>query len=117
MEDKDIKLLLKIKDPDVADTYKWVHLCYVDENTYSEYQTLQNETMNIVLSKWAQDDFDVELPMESLEDIATLKMLVKAACREKYPGIFRDSPTDRQGWLRVWINNHMKEEIDNVNRE
>ena len=116
--ENDANILLKINDAE-TDTSKWVHLCYADENLYNTYLFLQSDEykcMNPTLSAWAKEDFNVDLSMDSIEDIATLKKLVKEAYREKYPEIYRDSPTDRQGWLRIWVNNKMKEAIDNANR-
>lgn len=116
---EDAKILLKIKDPEIDGAFKWVHLCYADESIYAEYLAIQDRDscINPTLSRWIQEDYGVELPMESLEDIAALKQLVKADCKEKYPEIFRDSPTDRQGWLRLWVNKHMQEEVTNAGRE
>ena len=116
--ESDAKILLKINDAE-TDAPKWVHLCYADENLYNTYLFLQSDEykcMNPTLSDWAKEDFNVDLSMNSIEDIATLKQLVKEAYREKYPEIYRDSPTDRQGWLRIWVNNKMKEAIDSANR-
>lgn len=114
--ENDAKILLKIIDSE-TNTPKWIHLCYADEAIYSEY-TLQNTAsgyMNNVLSRWAEEDFKVNLSMESVEDVATLKSLVKELYKEKYPEVYRDSATDRQGWLRLWVNNKMKEELKSAN--
>lgn len=116
MTDKDIKILLKIVDPETNQP-RWVHLCYADGNTYAEYlnehpnTSESSEFMNTTLSRWAKEDFDIDLAMDNLEDMATLKSHVKELYREKYPEIYRDSNTDRQGWLRLWVNNKMKEDM------
>ena len=116
MENVDAKILLKISDPDMK-VCRWVHLCYADGNIYSEYMLKHSDLgyMNGVIAAWAEKDFGVNLAMNSMEDILTLKNLVKDFYKEKYPEIYRDSNTDRQGWLRLWINNKMREELDSVN--
>ena len=114
--ESDIKLLLKITDPD-TNMPLWVHLCYADEAVYKDYllKHPHGGYMNAVISKWAKQDFDVELTMDTNEDLNTLKNLVKEKYKEKYPEVYRDSNTDRQGWLRLWLNNKMKEESTDVN--
>ena len=118
IKNNDAKVLLKITDPE-TNASRWVHLCYVDDDIYREYLQYRNETicyMNEILSRWAAEDFKVTLSMNSIEDILALKSLVKEFYREKYPEVFRDSTSDRQGWLRIWMNNKMQEELKNANR-
>ena len=110
------KIVLKINNPE-KENFRWVHLCYADKDIYSKYAEV-NEIlyMNESLSKWAKEDFNIDLTMDSVEDIYKLKELVKELYKEKYPEIYRDSNTDRQGWLRLWVNSKMKEELDSANR-
>lgn len=107
----DSKILLKIFNPDTRSPY-WVHLCYADKEIYDKYM-LQNhsESMNLILSRWIEEDFGKVLEINSAEDIATLKSLVKEFYKHKYPDIYRDSNIDRQGWMRLWITSKMKEEL------
>lgn len=111
--EKDAKILLKITDTETK-TSRWIHLCYADETVYNDYilQNPDSSYMNEVLSRWCKEDFNQDLSMNSIEDVATLKGLVKELYREKYPEVYRDSDTDRQGWLRLWVTSKMKEELD-----
>jgi adenylate kinase family enzyme len=41
-----------------------------------------------------------------------LKAAIKNLYKTKYPHIYIDSETDQQGWLRVWVTNHMESELE-----
>ena len=110
----DLKLLLKIKNPDEA-CERWVHLCYVDSDVFTEFSKLPLHDMplNSILSGWCKEDFDVDLPLQTTEELATFRNLIKEQYKTKYPELFRESETDRQGWTRIWVTNKMKESIEN----
>ena len=44
-------------------------------------------------------------------EIEVLKGLVKNFYKRAHPELYIDSPTDRQGWLRVWLTKKIKEEL------
>lgn len=113
------KLLLKIQD--VTKTpieFRWVHLCYVDTEVYEEFcETLEpyenyDDEFNGILSRWCAEEFGINLKMNTQEDLNALKELIKNLYRERYPEVYRDSKTDRQGWIRIWVTQKMRKEIE-----
>lgn len=108
----DTKLLLKVQDGDAS---KWLHLCYVDTDVYVKFVSLSGgteEQLNDTLSKWCKEEFNVDLPMATLEDLSTLRDLIKEKYRVEYPDLYRDSKTDRQGWTRIWVTEKMRKETE-----
>lgn len=112
-----MKLLIKVTEP-VPDTLggkiKWVHLCYVPEElcrTYKEEKPEDFYNLNATLARWAKADFGEELSVEKVEDLDTLKSLIREFCKKVYPDIYLEQATDRQGWLRVWVTKKMKEDL------
>ena len=110
-----MKLLIKIEDlsQDVPKS-KWVHLCYVSTEACREYKEKKPEeyaNLNATIARWTKEDFGEELYVATAEDLENLKTLVKNYCKEAYPEVYLDQTTDRQGWLRVWLNKKMKEDL------
>lgn len=108
----DTKLLIKLLDN--SGNYKWVHLCYVDSNIYADFLKLSRSkhSLNRLVSEWYRSEFKLRYSLKTLEDLNTLKQTIKEKYSKLYPGIYRESDTDRQGWLRIWITNNMREEIE-----
>ena len=106
----DIKLLIKVD----SSPSQWNHFCYIEESVYNAFVSIGNKgSINSIISRWCKEDFDVDNPALSMEEIQELKDLIKSHYKEKYPEVYRDSDTDRQGWVRVWVTEHMKKEIAN----
>lgn len=108
------KMLIKVVN-ESHDRAEWTHISYVDEALYKKFieeKHIETTDLNDYLSRWAHEDFNAQLAMSSKNDIIVLKELVKGFYRRAHPEIFIDSPTDRQGWLRVWLTKKMKEELN-----
>lgn len=113
------KLLIKVVN-ESHDQAEWTHFSYVDGELFSRFlkeKGLGTGDMNDVLSRWAHEDFGVELAMSSKRDIEILKMIVKDFYKRAHPDLYIESSTDRQGWLRVWISRKMKEELGIYGKE
>ena len=105
------KILIKISE---NSTSKWTHLCYVPENLYGSYKMQFSDrllNLNETLSRWAKEDFDVDLAVIETEELETLKSLVREHYKQAYPDVYLEQTTDRQGWLRVWVIKKMKEDL------
>lgn len=113
MNDALIKFLLKVLDEN-KDHLVWEHLCYAPKELYLKFldkMSIERFEMGDFVSKWAKEDFNIELPMTTAKDIAILKELVIDKYSSTYPHLLRRSSTDRQGWLRVWVSSHMEKEL------
>lgn len=107
------KVILKIRDPQ-SNTHKWIHLCYIPQALFEEYRkaTQQGFTnLNETLARWAKEDFNEELSVETAAELDKLKTLVKQHYKQLYSEIYLEQTTDRQGWLRVWITKKIREEL------
>ena len=113
------KVLLKVVNEN-TDKVDWVHLSYVDKDLFKRYMeenSLETTDMNEVVARWAKEDFNADIAMSSTRDVKVLKHLVKDFYKRAHPELFIDSPTDRQGWLRVWFSKKIKEELKIYGKE
>ena len=107
------KVKIKVVN-DETDNFEWFHICYVDEALYLEFLHEMGCTRREVasyISKWVLNDFNLNLTMSHSNDILVMKRLVKDFYKKAYPHLYIENPTDRQGWLRTWMTNKMKEEL------
>lgn len=107
------KMLIKVVN-ESSDRSEWTHISYVDKELYRRFMEekgLETTDLNDVLSRWAKEDFNANLPMSSKNDILVLKHLVKDFYKRAHPELYIDSNTDRQGWMRVWLSKKIKEEL------
>lgn len=113
------KMLIKVVNEE-NDKPEWTHLSYVDSKLYTrlmDEKHLETSDLNDLLSRWAKEDFNASLSMSSKNDILILKHLVKDFYKRAHPELYIDSPTDRQGWLRVWLTRKIKEELNIYGQE
>lgn len=113
MSDSLIKFLVKVLNED-TDKLSWEHLCYAPRGLYLQFlktKGLERFQMADYVSRWAQEDFNVDLPMTTAKDIAILRELVLDKYSNAYPHLIRKTETDRQGWMRVWVSNHMERDL------
>ena len=105
-----IKILVKVSADDNNDP-RWVHLCYIDKQLYEAFIENHGGIDKDFICKHCKEDFDFDLKLCTDKDLSTLRDLVKDHYSKKYPEIYLESPTDRQGWLRIWVTNKIKEEL------
>lgn len=108
-----IKFLIKVLNED-TDRLSWEHVCYAPRELYLNFldkKGLQRFQMADCVSRWAREDFNTDLPMTTAKDINILRELVLDKYSSAYPHLVRKSETDRQGWLRVWVTNHMERDL------
>ena len=95
---------------------RWMHLCYVPIKLWRRFEKVAKPdslTVNDWVCKWATADFG-STKLQDLKDLDNLRDKIKLQYRKRYPELYLSSPTDRQGWVRVWCTQHMKKEIENV---
>ena len=113
MEENLIKFLVKVLNEDI-DKLSWEHLCYAPRDLYLKFlevKGIERFQMADFVTRWAKEDFNVDLPMTTGKDIAILRELVLDKYSNAYPHLVRKSETDRQGWMRVWVTNHMERDL------
>ena len=113
MEENLIKFLVKVLNED-TDRLSWEHLCYAPRGLYLKFlkvKDLERFQMADFVARWAKEDFNIDLPMSTYKDIAILRELVLDKYSSAYPHLVRKSETDRQGWMRVWVTNHMERDL------
>ena len=107
------KILIKVVNEE-HDRAEWTHISYIDKALYDKFmerEHIESIELNDYLSRWAKEDFNIDLAMSSKNDITVLKELVKDFYRRAHPELYIESNTDRQGWLRVWLTKKIKEEL------
>lgn len=108
-----IKVLLKLLDEN-RDELVWEHLCYANRDLYLRFLTKKNiERSEFAdwVRMWAREDFNIDLPMTTCKDVVILRELVQDKYLSVYPHIATRYKTDHQGWLRIWVCNHMEKEL------
>lgn len=108
------KILVKVaRDNDI----KWIHFCYISTDLYNEFfkaTGIEKSEFGAFLSMWAKGDFDQKLPMTTFEDIQSLRYLVNKKYTEEYSELYalsKEENPDIQGWMRMWVSQHMRIEI------
>lgn len=94
----------------------WVHFCYVPtelKQRFDEKVNTKNQSLDTWIRIWAKEDFGYD-KMEDYVHLEQLKKAVKLKFKIEFPEVYVDSDSDRQGWLRIWLSRHMREEIKNV---
>lgn len=61
--------------------------------------------------KWAEADTGVKIV--DLRSLRLAKSKIKALYRHKYPDLYLENDIDKQGWNRLWVIEHIKEELEN----
>lgn len=111
-----VKVLLKVLDENI-DKLVWEHVCYCPRDVYTEFfrkAGIEKFELADYVVKWAREDFCIDLPMSTVKDIAILRELVLDKYKNVYPHIVthpENRKFDYQGWVRVWITEHMKKEM------
>lgn len=111
-----IKFLLKVLDEN-RDTLVWEHLCYAPRELYLKFISttgIERFEMADYVTKWAREDFNIDLPMTTVKDITILRELIFDKYGSTYPHLLRRSNTDHQGWVRVWVASHMEKELKSL---
>lgn len=93
----------------------WVHFSAVPEKIYNKFLKVtetEPADLNTFLSKWCRQDFEVMLRMYKFDDIYHLKKAIVERFESEYPELYgaQEMPIIR-GWVRMWLTQHMKEEI------
>lgn len=108
------KIVIKVVN-EAHDRVEWTHISYIDNTLYMRFlkeKQIETIDLNDYLSRWAKEDFNVDIAMASKNEIRVLKELVKDFYKRAHPELYIDSSTDRQGWFRVWLTRKIKEELN-----
>lgn len=109
------KFMLKIRK---KTENEWVHFCYVPFSTREAFYakvSVKGWLNNEWVRHWAKNDFGLKT-IDTVNGLVELKQAIKDWASEKYPEIYEknyDGALDKQGWIRVWVTQHMEEEIEN----
>jgi hypothetical protein len=110
------KNLFKVKVKLMRDGVKsWAHFCYVPVSLKDTFDNVINKSGNplsIFIAKWTAEDFGYGVMLNNYYDLEMLKEKIKARYKDKYPDVYLDSESDRQGWCRVWVTEHMRKELE-----
>lgn len=110
------KILLKLSNStNIYGRCEWRHLCYVDKELCDSYLSTTGKTMvdmGKTIVGWCKRDFQKDIKLNTRKSIEELREIIKNHYKTKYPELYHDSNTDRQGWVRVWITENMKKELE-----
>lgn len=111
-----IKVVIKVVN--YRGRISWTHLTYCNRELYLRFlEKFEISRADIAdyVGKWVQSDFGVELTMTQASDIEIFKDLVEARYKIAYPKVFSSSSVyDRQGWVRVYLEEHMEKELEKI---
>lgn len=108
-----IKVMVKILDEN-KDILVWDHFCYAPKDLYLKFlenRGIERFELAEYLQRWCLLDFNCDLPMTRAQDIIVLRELILDKYEKIFPYLSRPSNTDRQGWTRVWLCEHMEREM------
>ena len=106
------KVIVKVlKDNEV----QWVHFSKISASLYKKFLRVTESDpceLNEYLSKWCKEDFEVTLRMYRYSDIYHLKKAIIERYSAVYPELCESPDMGVMvGWVRMWLSQHMKEEI------
>lgn len=107
------KVLIKVINDD-TDQVSWEHIAYADSRLYKHFlkkMGCSRSEFAEFITKWAKQDFNIDLLMAHKNDILILKRLIKDRYKKAQPYVYIETETDRQGWVRVWLTRKMMEEL------
>lgn len=90
--------------------FVWRHFCYVPFSLLNQYGK-SGVALSENIVKWAEADTGVKIV--DLRSLRLAKSKIKALYKQKYPDLYLENDTDKQGWNRLWIIEHIKEELEN----
>lgn len=108
------KILVKVAQDN---EWKWIHFCYVYADLYEAFfkaTKCEKSEFGSFLSMWARGDFEAKMSMSSYEDIQRLRVLINQKYRQEYAELYTLNPEENpriQGWVRMWVSQHMRIEI------
>lgn len=108
------KVLVKLLDEN-SNTTKWFHLCYVDTdlyNKYIEHFDLTSLDLNEIIARWMKENFNYSMVVSRKDDLKIVKELVQDYYKRVYPELYMPvNGIDRQGWMRVFVQKKMREDL------
>jgi hypothetical protein len=95
----------------------WIHFCYVPYDIKDKFDKLINtprRNPNYWIKKWLEDLGVVISEVITPEDLSRIKAVIRDEYKDKYPELFIENETDKQGWLRVWYTSNLQKELDEI---
>lgn len=97
------KAVVKIKDG------IWMHFSYIPSSLVGLYEKDGFKVSDSII-RWAKEDVGVDI--EDARSLRLAKSKIKSMYKDKYPDMYLDCEIDSQGWVRLWIIEHIKEELN-----
>lgn len=97
-----------------GDRPKAHHFCYVNSRVLKEYLKLfglRKRDMKDVIERWALQEFNVSIQLETSLDIKLIKDLIVDRYKKVYPYMTTDAIIDRHGWAGVWVTEQIGREL------
>ena len=104
-----LKISLKVLLPNNKTEY-WSHFCYVDVALKTKFNAFTDTPMKDWVIRWSRKDFNMP-DLDTTKDLDKLKSKIRHTYAQLFPTIYRQMETDRQGWVRIWLSDHIREEL------
>lgn len=101
------KVLVKVHN---GKGWVWRHFCYVPTELLNKYKKTGVELSDKILS-WA--NLDTGIGIADLDSLKAAKDRIRALYKQKYPDLYMENEIDKQGWNRLWVIEHIREELKN----
>lgn len=90
--------------------YIWRHFCYVPTELLKKYGK-SGVALDEKIKTWAKKDVGVEIA--DTRSLRLAKSKIKSLYKSKYPDLYLENEIDKQGWNRLWVIEHIREELKN----
>lgn len=101
------KMLVKVCD---GKEPMWKHFSYVPSDLVNAYEK-DGAKLSDAIIRWAKSDTGVDI--SDSRSLRLAKSKIKALYKDKYPDMYLENDIDSQGWTRLWVIEHIKEELSN----
>ena len=95
-------------------------ICYINSEIYDAF----TETLDVAykdlywwISKWTKEDFNLDYDFCKANDVRILRELVLDKYKILQPAIYYNNLIKEEGWMRIWISEHMGKEIKRYDKQ
>lgn len=96
------------------------YVCHMNSELYNEFCNLfgvEYKDLYWWIAKWTKEDFNLSYDFCKANDLRILRELVLDKYATLYPFIYYNNLIKVDGWMRVWISEHMGREIKRYDKQ
>jgi hypothetical protein len=102
-----VKVIVKVNN--LKGQKVWRHFCYAPSALVLQFENTVHKKLSDAVLEWAERDAGIAVT--DSKSLKEFKDKIKDIYCHRYPDMFLGGDTDSQGWTRLWVVEHIKEEL------